>query len=82
MTVLQLYHREFVFILYLLTIIQDKVLVWVDFCLAQMNYFYIFLSSWYAFKKNVWGCARKIDLEVSEKDCEENSGSAATADNL
>lgn len=41
-TVFQLYHREFVFILYLLTVIQDKVLVWMDLCLAQMNYSYIF----------------------------------------
>lgn len=44
--------------------------------------FFFFLSSWYAFEKTIWGCARKIDLEVLEKDHEENSWSAATADNL
>lgn len=49
-TVLQLYCWGFVFILYLLTIIPDKLLVWVCFCLDQIKYFYIFLSSWYAFR--------------------------------
>lgn len=40
-----------------------------------------FLSTWYAFKKNIWGCAKKIDLEMFEKDCEEKSWSAAAAAN-
>lgn len=45
-TVLQLYCWGFIF--YLLTIIPDKLLVWVYFCLAHIKY--IFLNSWYAFK--------------------------------
>lgn len=49
-TALQLYCWGFFFILYLLTIIPEKLSVWVYFCLAQIKYFYIFLNSGYAFK--------------------------------
>lgn len=48
--VLQLYCWGFVFLFCLLTIIPDKLSVWVYFCLAQIKPFYTFLNSWYAFK--------------------------------
>lgn len=56
-----------------LSIIQDKVLLWMDLC--------IFSSPEHASEQNIWGCARKIDLEVFEKYCEEGSWNTASANN-